>query len=376
MKKQHVFYFDFLRVLAALAVIYMHVASSPLRGVVNKHWQAINIVTCLAFIAVPIFFMMSGYLLLNSEKTADITVLLKKRLPHLVVPLIGWTVVAVLWRLIITDGITLKGFYNGLVSSISSPAWIHFWYMYTLIALYIISPVLYGGLRSLDKKGHIFVFVIICLLNVKTILQVVLPEPLRQFTYINVLDQLSLISGTVSTFILGYYLGNLKKKIPNYILVISIILLWGIISYGTYKYTVLNGQFDQTFQNQFSGFEIVLAACVFLLFKQNLNFDCKFFRIVPIIPLSLSIYLMHNIFLSMMAYKFLTVTFWDTITHTLFNFVVCFFVMKTVATIKPICYLATGMSFKAACESCNWIFTYNNIKKFVKNRIINKKDPS
>ena len=77
-----------------------------------------------------------------------------------------------------------------------------------------------------------------------------------------------------------------------------------------------------------------------------------------------------------MAYKFLTVTFWDTITHTLFNFVVCFFVMKTVATIKPICYLATGMSFKAACESCNWIFTYNNIKKFVKNRIINKKDPS
>ena len=37
--------------------------------------------------------------------------------------------------------------------------------------------------------------------------------------------------------------------------------------------------------------------------------------------------------------------------------------MKTVATIKPLCYLLTGISYKTACETCNWIYTYNKIKK-------------
>lgn len=368
MKKGHIHYFDFLRLMSALGVIYMHVAAGPLRGTISNDWHVINIITCFAFTAVPIFIMMSGYLLLNSEKTADVSVLLKKRLPHLFVPLVGWTVVAVLWRLILDNNLSLKGIYDGLVSSISSPAWVHFWYMYTLIALYVISPVLYGGLRSLDKKGHIFVFVIICLLNAKTILQILLPAFLKPFTYINILDQLSLISGTVSTFILGFYLGNLKKKIPNLILIAVSIVTLCIIILGTYEYTIQNGQFDQTFQNQFSGFEIVLAACIFLLFKQNLNRECKFFKVVPVIPLSLSIYLMHNILLSMMACKFLIGTLWDTIYITVLNFLICFVVMKTVATIKPICYIATGMSYKAACESCNWIFTYKNIKRFIDSR--------
>lgn len=365
MDKKHIYYFDFLRLMSALGVIYMHVAAAPLRGALNFHWHAMNIITCFAFTAVPLFIMMSGYLVLNSQKTADVSFLLKKRLPRLAVPLIGWTAVAVLWRLFFFDGLSVKGFYDGMVASIQSPAWVHFWYMYTLIALYIISPVLYGGLKSLDKKGHIFVFGVICLLNLKTILGVLLPDFLKPFTYVNVLDQLSLMSGTVAMFILGYYLGNLGKKIPNLVLIGVGLVVLATIVFGTYKYTVTSGEFNQTFQNQYSGFEIVLASCVFLFFKQNLNKDVKFFRVVPVIPLSLSIYLMHNILLATMQMKLFTVTFWDTVYITALNFVICFVVMKTVATIKPICYIATGIPFKTACETCNWIYTYKTVKSFL-----------
>lgn len=367
MDKKHVYYFDYIRLISALGVIYMHVASGPLRGNLNFGWHAMNVLTCFAFTAVPLFIMMSGYLLLNSEKTANVNFLLKKRLPRLVFPLISWTVIAVLWRLIFANesDFSLKGFYDGMVASIQSPAWVHFWYMYTLIALYIISPVLYGGLKNLDKKGHIFVFVLICLLNLKTILSILLPGFLKAFVYINVLDQLSLISGTVAMFVLGYYLGNLQKKIPNIILIGVAVIVLAVIIFGTYKYTVMNGQFDQTFQNQFSGFEIVLASCVFLLFKQNLNKECKFFKMVPVLPLSLSIYLMHNILLATMQMVILIDTFRETVYVTVLNFIICFLVMKTVATIRPLCYIVTGLPYKTACQTCNWIFTYRNIKSLL-----------
>ena len=62
-------YFDGLRIFAALCVIFMHTAAGPLRAGVNTDWHLLNVCTSLAFTAVPLFFMMSGYLLMTSRKT-------------------------------------------------------------------------------------------------------------------------------------------------------------------------------------------------------------------------------------------------------------------------------------------------------------------
>ena len=85
-ERAHVEYFDWLRIIAALSVIFMHTAAGPLRAGINTGWHLLNVCTSLAFTAVPLFFMMSGYLLMTSRKTADISVLLRHRLPRLVVP--------------------------------------------------------------------------------------------------------------------------------------------------------------------------------------------------------------------------------------------------------------------------------------------------
>lgn len=368
MKKNHIYYFDYIRLMSAIGVIFMHIAAGPLRGSLNTGWHIMNLLTCFAFTAVPLFIMMSGYLVLNSEKTSDISFLIKKRLPRLVVPLITWTVIAVIWRLLLSDNVSINSFYTGMVNAIKTPAWIHFWYMYTLIALYIISPILYGGLKSLDKKGHIFIFVLICLLNLRTILSIVLPESLLPIVNIDILDKLSFLNGAVSIFILGYYLGNLRKKIPNIVLVITTVLILSIIVFGTYKFTIINGQYDQTFQGQLSGFEVILASCIFLLFKQNLNKECKLFKMIPVLPLFLFIYLMHNILLSFMYTKVTINNLPETIYFTIINFVACFLAGKTIASVKPICYIFTGLPYKDACKSCNWIYTYKNIKSFLKRK--------
>ena len=63
---------------------------------------------------------------------------------------------------------------------------------------------------------------------------------------IDIISKLTLLGGHLNTFILGYFLGNLKKKIPNWLLVLSgaIILsiigtIW-IVSYSINGFTIAN----------------------------------------------------------------------------------------------------------------------------------------
>lgn len=148
----------------------------------------------------------------------------------------------------------------------------------------------------------------------------------------------------------------------DHLRLISGALLLAVISVGTYRLTEQNGAFDQTFQTQARGFEVLLAMIVFLFFKQNFHRETRLYRAVPVLPLALPIYFMHGILLSMMMHfmpaHFPVTTFFGTMWITILNLLICYLVTKTVATIKPLCYLATGMSYDAACRSCNWIYTY------------------
>ena len=357
--KSHIYYFDHLRVFAALGVVFMHTAAPPLRMDLNWNWHLLNVVTSLAFTAVPLFFMISGYLLLSSEKTADVSVLLKRRLPRLIVPLIGWTGVEALWKVYSSGAFSAYAVVKRMVSAIASPTFLVFWFMYTLIAIYVISPILYGGIHALDRKGHIFVLVLIALVSLQAIVQALMPQKDIQVDLIN---DLGIFGVHLATFVLGYYLGSMKKKVPNGWLLGVGALLFGIISVGTYFLTKQNGTYTATFQKQSAGFQILLASCIFLLFKQNCNVKRGISS--SLAPLMFGVYLMHAILLSMLyAVGINPVTFVQTVLVTLLDFLICLLTLKTVATIKPICYLATGMSFAQACGSCNWIYTYRRIKQ-------------
>ena len=333
-ERAHVGYFDWLRIIAALSVIFMHTAAGPLRAGINTGWHLLNVCTSLAFTAVPLFFMMSGYLLMTSRKTADISVLLRHRLPRLVVPLAGWTV--------------------------------HFWYLYTLIALYMLSPILYGGIRTLGKSGRVYLFVLAAAVSAHTVLLTVLPDGAAQYVDLDIFGKLKIFGGHMATFVLGYLLGSYEKKIPNWLLVLGAAGTLAVISVGTWLLTVRTGEFNQNFQNQSSGFEIVLAACIFLLCKQTCNRPPRAWvraALGSVVSLSMAIYLMHNIFLSMLYSVGVSPrSFGGTVGVTLLVFAACFAVTKTVATVKPLCYLATGKTYAEACRSCNWVYTFRRLR--------------
>lgn len=362
-EKKHLHYFDFLRLMAAFCVVYMHAAAGALRGEINLQWQGINLITSFSFTAVPLFMMMSGYLLLSGERTSDIGLLLKKRLPRLLVPLLTWTVIAVLYIMYRWGETSPLQFLNRLLPALNTPIWVHFWYMYTLLALYLIAPILRGGLQALDRKGHIFVLSLVGLVSLKTVLQTLLPARFDAYLDIDIINKLTFFDGHLATFILGYYLGSVKRKIPNGWLVGAGVALLCIITCGTAYLSASHGTYDAQFQNQSSGFEVLLAACLFLFFKQNCNRETKLFRLFPVVPLTYAIYFMHNILLGIMLEQHPVTTLWETVWVSAVNFMICFLVTKTAATVKPLCYLITGMSYKEACNSCNWVYTFKRVLK-------------
>lgn len=359
------FYIDYLRMIGMFCVVFLHEAGVAMnRLTTDPDFELLNAAESLVYAAVPLFFMISGALVLSSKRTTDISVLLKKRLPRLLVPLITWSLLTSVWQGHLADDYSVAGVLQRFLPFLNGPIVVHFWFLYTLIALYIASPVLYG-VNYLDRKGKIYLLVLILVLNMRWVLYGILPTELySRFFKLELLDELLLFGGNLCTFLLGWYLGNLKKRIPNILLLGVSVLTLLIITVGSRNFYFRNGSYDPPYHSQSLGFEILLAACIFLLAKQNLNRDSKFLHVFPAADLTFTVYLMHIITMELLfgfgltPYSFLT-----TLAFSLLNYLLCCLLARCAASVKPVCFLATGMRFQEACNTCNWFFPSNSKRK-------------
>lgn len=362
MSQKHIYYIDYLRVISCIFVVYMHTAADALANVEETaNWILINITVCFAFTAVPIFFLISGYLLLTSNKTRDYQWLVKKRLPHLCVPLITWSMIMIIWQMHIEKNTNFYTFIFKVGDALSTPVMNHLWFMYTIVAMYIISPLLFWGIKGLKHDNTIkYVIIIIMGVELYAIFQTLEYVFWGTSLQLDIVEKLQIFGGNLGVFILGYYLGSIKK-ISNVRLLLVGLALWGIISIGTCHVSFSEGTLNQSFQNQSQGWEILLACCVFLYFKQNFNIKFKkvFCIIKSLSALSLPIYLIHNLLRGIFIVNgIIPQSLMGIVGVTIINCILCIIFCKTLASVKYICYIFTGMSYEDACDSCNWIYTF------------------
>lgn len=304
MKKPHFAYLDVLRILACFFVVFMHTASDALRceAAQRPGWYALAAASSLAFCAVPLFFMISGYLLTNSPQTGDVGVLWKRRLPRLILPLAFWSLAHIALTVIRSRQWSIPSIARSVLDALQSPVNISFWFMYTLIALYLVSPVLCGGLRALDRRGGVFVCALIALLLLRSVLRIVFPSFAETYLSFDVLDHLELFGSHLCAFVLGWFLGKTKRRVPQGLLYGLALLLWGAITAGTILRSGAAGEYRSDYQTQSAGFEVALAACVFLLAKQSRLPDLpKLQRAAhALAPLTFPVYLCHALLLRLL----------------------------------------------------------------------------
>ena len=369
MEKRHHYFLDYIRVIGTCFVVFMHSAANGLRYNVatpGENWHLLNIATSLAFCAVPLFFMVSGYLLFTSANTRSIPHLFQKRIPRLLIPLIVYSFFSALWLNFSTaSGLNLSGALKTFVGGLNTPVMVHFWFMYTLIAMYLASPVLYGVVNGLDGSGRKYMFWLIVVTMGLCTLVNILPVPVRTYIPFRFFSELLAFSNYICALFLGWLFGSMERKISNKALIIVALADWALITVMTWRLSVQNAAYTATWQAQSRGFELILAVCLFLLFKQNLDRPLgKLNRwITPIASLTFPIYLIHNLLISVMnRLHFPDLSAPQVLALMLSVLVLAFLLTKTAATIKPICFLFTGLSYEEACNTCNWIYTFKKQK--------------
>ena len=140
--------YDLLRVIATFAVMIIHVSTVQLSAVAvnSSEWQAMITWDGLARWAVPVFFMLSGALLLSSDKPFK-EVLRKNCLRVLAAFLF--------WSLIYTAVSSPAGWKEFLFTWISGHY--HLWFCWAILAMYLLIPLLKPLARN-KKTSKYFVF--------------------------------------------------------------------------------------------------------------------------------------------------------------------------------------------------------------------------
>ena len=345
--KKHISYIDVIRVVASVFVVFMHTAAGGLRTDVAGHtgWFVLAGLSSVAFCAVPLFFMVSGFLLTDSERTGDVKVLLKERLPRLIVPLAFWSVVSILWSMVSERAFSPVCFLKMLASAVRGPVNVSLWFMYALAAMYLISPLLCAGLRRLGRQGERLILALIVLIKLISVLRILFPAFAGKYLGFDVLNHIDVFGGHLACFILGWFLGKTEIRFPRPALWAAAVAVCAVIIAGTVIRSSAAGEYVDSFQTQSAGFEVLLASCVFLLIKQSPAVEAAAVRkpAHAIAPLTFPVYLMHHILLLIAARLVSAVSLTSVLLETVAVYAASLLIAWILSRIPVLSYLACGL---------------------------------
>lgn len=270
--KKRIFYFDALRALAILAVIFFH-SSKRIRALImsyyssppNLHWIFGDFTFAGLVIGVCLFLMLSGALSLGREW--DIKTFLGKRIPRITEPFVFWGLVfsfIILFLqyqfpdlLHVVDTFDFNSIANFILGAFSANSFGFgpYWYFWMIFGIYLIMPVLNKWLLHADlKEAEYFlaIWLISCLFDYTLMIEF----PIK-ITY---------FSGPIGMVVLGYYLRHTKRKIFSGRLfpIACIIVGLSCLLIGSYIFS------SSTFIFKFSMYSIfsaIYASGIFLLFR-------------------------------------------------------------------------------------------------------------
>lgn len=287
-------YIDWLRVFACISVIIIHVFTTALTDFpnhsINEKIIAKVIINLLHF-AVPIFFMITGYLFLSSEKKYDLSSFFKKYVLKYIVAILTFGYAYAIIEEIFYKNLSLSMPFVAFYNTIQGKTWEHMWYLYSLVGIMLLIPLL-KILKEKDEKYLKY------LLGILLISSIVIPILTNLFNFTIGID-LIVFSPYLAYAIIGYFLGKTENKKHNINLFISVIA----ISLSQILPIVIHNDVTDkliVFGNYDSPFILMLSISIFNLFKK---IKAENIIIKSISKYSYGIYLIHMFWINLI-YKF------------------------------------------------------------------------
>lgn len=317
--------FDILRVIAMCMVVVIHVSNVYSRsfGIIgNKSFLVSLGFNTIARVSVPIFLMISGALLLDRSFNKNKYF---KRIIKYIILITVWDIIYLLWEYFYL-GIT----YDKLYMLLIEPYRAHLWFLYTIVTLYIIQPLLKIILEKSNKTIKVILLLIWFILSTLSLVNYTIASIFTIFSYIGF-------------FIIGKYLYNFIKnnnlKKYNILLILLIIINISISIYLNYSYSLRYNSFYNLFFAYRSPFIIFSSVALFILVITNYKKEKLPKIIKKLSDVSLGVYLIHGIFLDitikMFNYQLTNVL----IGIPIFSFIIIVLSILSVSILKNIKYI-------------------------------------
>jgi len=218
-------------------------------------WGVVDFYQSVAIpLGVPLFLMLTGALLLQPEKKDTLGVFFRKRWARIGLPSLFWGAAYFAWDFLVqkipfSSAAVIQGILNGPYTQM--------WYLYVLIGLYLLTPILRVFIAHADPTILKY-FVILWVLGVA-----ILPF-FGLFTTYQLNSNVFALTGYVGFFVLGTYLSTVQVRRST----LSILIVLGILftAFGTYALAATVGGTEMYFfQQYFSPTVILGSVMVFLL---------------------------------------------------------------------------------------------------------------
>jgi surface polysaccharide O-acyltransferase-like enzyme len=297
--KDRILYIDILRSVAIFAVIVTHTSIVIKYGYFNVNmnwWWTGSFYTALSRWCVPIMIMISGILLLDPNREYPTKIFLKKRFNKVGIPLIFWSIIYVIWRY--RDDILINKYpslWSTVQNFIGGPVYYHLWFIYTILGLYILTPVLRVYIKNAGRENIKYFLVVWFITN--GIINFI--SKLTNYDF-KVGIELYFFTGYVGYYVLGYYLtiSDFNKKEKRLLYILSMVCIVATMI-GTFILSKTKGTYVDDF-NDFLFPNIILMTIGVFVFIKSVDWERiingyshinKF--ILDVSDLSFGIYLVH-----------------------------------------------------------------------------------
>lgn len=292
---------DVLRLLAILAVIVMHAGgNSQISESLHPNHHSMFVAAIVW--CVPVFFMISGRFFLDPGRNVTTESILKKYIPRIILAYLIWTAVYVAYYVWAGtyDGLNVYGIINQFIEG---PY--HFWYLFTLVGLYIVTPILRKV--TTDKSMTAYFLVVFFAVNLVFEYLVYIPKVGNIISLFTNKVGIGII-GYVGYFMLGYYLYSIKDTIrlkTEICLYIAGVCLWILT-------IILEGQVspelqDADFVKQYMKPNVILySSSIYLFFIKRISkitFSERTQRVfAKLTELSFGVYILHALVNEFISY--------------------------------------------------------------------------
>lgn len=283
---------DVLRAFACISVLLVH---SPAKYDGQIPGQFVLAPANYLFMAwgVSVFFMISGALLFNRPQT--LVPFYKKRFTRVLCPIVIWSVIYIIF-----DDYFIPNDLSYLQRILRIPLYEQsgiMWFMYTLVGIYLVTPIISVWLSSCTKRD---VEIILGIWVITLLLPYLILIDPKSIAIIGANGTLHHFYGFIGYALLGYYL----RKYVNILLRSWTFGLMCVCAFGFPLFVYFSNALPIDVLNDSMSLSSALMSTVAFLFFKGIDYkDGRLLRIIlKIAEFSFGIYLCHMLFLLPLRY--------------------------------------------------------------------------